>query len=32
LADRKDFLTRRADAVRAELASWETESERGEGN
>ena len=32
LANRKDFLTRRADAVRAELASWESRSELGEGN
>jgi spore coat protein CotH len=31
LADRKDFLTRRPDAVRAELASWESENEPGEG-
>jgi hypothetical protein len=24
LADRKDFLSRRADAIRAELAAWES--------
>jgi hypothetical protein len=32
LADRKDFLTRRADAVRAELASWESGTEQSEGS
>jgi len=32
LADRKDFLTRRAEAVRAELASWEPGDGQGEGN
>lgn len=32
LADRKDFLTRRADAVRAELASWESGDAEDEGN
>jgi spore coat protein CotH len=32
LAARKDFLTRRADAVRAELTNWESESERDEEN
>jgi hypothetical protein len=32
LVDRKDFLTRRADAVRAELASWEFTTDRAEGN
>ena len=30
LADRKDFLTRRPDAVRAELATWESEAGLGE--
>jgi hypothetical protein len=30
LADRKDFLTRRAEAVRAELAAWESEAGLGE--
>jgi hypothetical protein len=30
LADRKDFLTRRADAVRAELARWESGNGHGE--
>ncbi len=30
LADRKDFLTRRPEAVRAELATWESEAELGE--
>ncbi len=32
LADRKDFLTRRADAVRVELANWESGNEQGEGD
>ncbi len=32
LADRKDFLTRRAEAVRAELASWESGDGQGEGS
>ena len=32
LADRKDFLTRRPDAVRAELAAWELANEQGEGS
>jgi spore coat protein CotH len=32
LVDRKDFLTRRADAVRAELASWEFTTDRAERN
>lgn len=31
LADRKDFLTRRSEAVRAELAAWESETGLGEG-
>jgi hypothetical protein len=30
LADRKDFLTRRADEVRAQLAAWESGLEEGE--
>ena len=32
LLDRKDFLTRRAEEVRAELASWESGDAQGEGN
>ena len=32
LADRKDFLTRRPDAVRAELASWASGNGQGEGS
>ena len=32
LADRKDFLTRRDDAVRVELANWQSEGERGQEN
>jgi hypothetical protein len=32
LADRKDFLTRRPEAVRAELASWESGDGQGQGN
>jgi spore coat protein H len=31
LADRKDFLTRRPEAVRAELAAWESGDGQGEG-
>ena len=32
VADRKDFLTRRGDAVRAELAGWESGAAQGEGS
>mgnify|MGYP001815214952 FL=1 len=32
LADRKDFLTRRDDAVRVELANWQSEGERSQEN
>jgi hypothetical protein len=30
LADRKDFLSRRAEEVRAQLAAWESEAVLGE--
>lgn len=32
LADRKDFIARRAEQVRVELASWESATGQGEGN